>query len=109
VVSHGLDWRALFINPDTPASHAIGYQLGPLGVGHGETSCLMLPAVCKWNAAQGANIARQQACVDILMNDAEVRRLMSGRNNADLGDILDSVIRELGMPRTAEKCRNRQG
>jgi alcohol dehydrogenase class IV len=100
VVSHGLDWRALFINPDTPASHAIGSQLGPLGVGHGETSCLMLPAVCKWNAAQGANNARQQACVDILMKDPEVRRLMSGRNNADLGEILDSVIRELGMPRT---------
>tara|TARA_R110002060_G_scaffold50100_5_gene60949 strand:+ start:260 stop:688 length:429 start_codon:yes stop_codon:yes gene_type:complete len=25
-------------------SHAIGHQLGPLGVGHGETSCIMLPA-----------------------------------------------------------------
>ena len=25
-------------------SHGIGYQLGPLGVGHGETSCIMLPA-----------------------------------------------------------------
>ena len=60
----------------------------------------MLPAVCKWNAAQGANNARQQAYVDILMGDPEVRRLMTGRNNADLGDILDAVIRELGMPRT---------
>jgi alcohol dehydrogenase class IV len=63
----------------------------------------MLPAVCKWNAAQGANNARQQACIDILMRDAEVRRLMSSRKNADLGDILDAVIRELGMPRTLKE------
>jgi alcohol dehydrogenase class IV len=88
---------------DTPASHAIGHQLGPLGVGHGETSCIILPAVCKWNAAQGANNARQQACIDILMRDAEVRRLMSSRSNVDLGDILDVVIRELGMPRTLKE------
>jgi alcohol dehydrogenase class IV len=86
-----------------PASHAIGHQLGPLGVGHGETSCIMLPAVCKWNAAQGANNTRQQACIDILMRDAEVRHLMSSRKNADLGDILDAVIRELGMPRTLKE------
>jgi alcohol dehydrogenase class IV len=85
------------------ASHAIGHQLGPLGVGHGETSCIMLPAVCKWNAAQGANNARQQACIDILMKDAEVRHLMGSRKNADLGDILDAVIRELGMPRTLKE------
>ena len=60
----------------------------------------MLPAVCKWNAAQGSNNARQQACVDIMMKDQEVSRLISGRNDPDLGDILDAVIRELGMPRT---------
>lgn len=41
------------------ASHAIGHQLGPLGVGHGETSCIMLPAVCKWNLKVGANNDRQ--------------------------------------------------
>jgi alcohol dehydrogenase class IV len=92
--------QAAFVNSDTIASHAIGHQLGPLGVGHGQTSCIMLPAVCKWNAAQGANNARQQTCVDILLKDPEVRRLMSGRTNADLGDILDAIIRELGMPRT---------
>ncbi|KAI1676090.1 Iron-containing alcohol dehydrogenase [Pyrenophora tritici-repentis] len=28
------------------ASHGIGHQLGPLGVGHGETSCIILPWVC---------------------------------------------------------------
>jgi alcohol dehydrogenase class IV len=44
------------------ASHAIGHQLGPLGVGHGETSCVMLPAVCKFNAAKKANVERQEKC-----------------------------------------------
>lgn len=82
------------------ASHAIGHQLGPLGVGHGETSCIMLPAVCKWNAAKGANNERQHICVRILMKDPEVRRLMTSQKNPDLGDILDAVIRKLGMPRT---------
>lgn len=41
------------------ASHAIGHQLGPLGVSHGETSCILLPAVCKYNAVKGANCERQ--------------------------------------------------
>lgn len=103
MVSNGYDWRVLMLNSPIPASHAIGHQLGPLGVGHGVTSCLMLPAVCKWNAAQGANNARQQACVEILMREHEVRRLMNGRENADLGDILDSIIRELGMPRSLKE------
>jgi alcohol dehydrogenase class IV len=35
------------------ASHGIGHQLGPLGVGHGETSCVMLPYVLMWNYLHG--------------------------------------------------------
>ena len=32
------------------ASHGIGYLLGSIGsVPHGQTSCVMLPAVLKWN------------------------------------------------------------
>jgi alcohol dehydrogenase class IV len=103
VVRSDLNLQAQLANLDILASHAIGHQLGPLGVGHGVTSCLMLPAVCKWNAAQGANNARQQACIDILMKDPEVRRLINGQNISDLGDILDAVIRELGMPRTLKE------
>ena len=34
------------------------------------------------------------------MKDQVVSRLISGRNDPDLGDVLDAVIRELGMPRT---------
>jgi maleylacetate reductase len=36
----------------TGASHGIGYALGAtFGVAHGHTSCVMLPAVLKWNAS----------------------------------------------------------
>lgn len=31
------------------ASHGIGHQLGPLGVDHGHTSRVLLPAVLKYN------------------------------------------------------------
>ena len=38
----------------TGASHGIGYVLGSgFGMVHGETSCVMLPAVLQWNAAEG--------------------------------------------------------
>ena len=44
----------------TGASHGIGYALGAtFGVAHGHTSCVMLPAVLRWNAA--INAGRQEA------------------------------------------------
>jgi maleylacetate reductase len=44
----------------TGASHGIGYALGStFGVAHGHTSCVMLPAVLRWNAA--VNGGRQEA------------------------------------------------
>ncbi|KAL3479422.1 hypothetical protein BJX99DRAFT_268361 [Aspergillus californicus] len=84
------------------ASHAIGHQLGPLGVGHGETSCILLPAVCKYNAARGANNERQAFCRGVLLEDLTVREVLTrdGAGSPDLGDVLDLLIRELGMPRT---------
>ncbi|KFZ11173.1 hypothetical protein V502_07707 [Pseudogymnoascus sp. VKM F-4520 (FW-2644)] len=87
------------------ASHAIGHQLGPLGVGHGETSCILLPAVCKYNAAQNANNERQKAVLDLLLRDETVRDLVKSDDLAelDLGDVLDRVIRKLGMPRSLKE------
>ncbi|RHZ55217.1 iron-containing alcohol dehydrogenase [Aspergillus thermomutatus] len=86
------------------ASHGIGHQLGPLGVGHGETSCILLPAVCKFNAKHGANREQQERVRQFLVRNAEVARVLRDRNveasAADLGDVLDAVIRELGMPRS---------
>ncbi|KAL4896487.1 hypothetical protein BDV59DRAFT_198860 [Aspergillus ambiguus] len=86
------------------ASHGIGHQLGPLGVGHGETSCILLPAVCKFNARHNANTARQARVRDFLLAQPVVAELLRRRSvdvsAADLGDLLDAVIRELGMPRS---------
>ncbi|RAH70224.1 iron-containing alcohol dehydrogenase [Aspergillus aculeatinus CBS 121060] len=87
------------------ASHGIGHQLGPLGVGHGETSCILLPAVCKYNAAHGANRDRQEKLKQFLVKRAEVVEVLRRQgkeelDQVDLGDVLDAVIRELGMPRS---------
>ncbi|VUC37784.1 unnamed protein product [Clonostachys rosea] len=90
------------------ASHAIGHQLGPLGVGHGETSCVALPAVCKFNARKNANIKEQQGVLNLLTKQPEVQSLLSSDDKftpdqkLDLGDVLDLIIRRLGMPRSLE-------
>jgi maleylacetate reductase len=56
-------WQAIAASAagvPTGASHGIGYALGAtFGVAHGHTSCVMLHAVLKWNAA--VNAERQKA------------------------------------------------
>jgi maleylacetate reductase len=70
------------------ASHGIGYVLGAeFDIPHGHTSCIMLPAVMRWN--KPAN-AERQALVSAAMSQA-------GR---DAGDVLDTFIAALGMPRS---------
>ncbi|MEM7191220.1 MAG: iron-containing alcohol dehydrogenase, partial [Pseudomonadota bacterium] len=72
------------------ASHGIGYVLGAVfGIPHGYTSCLMLPAVMRWN--KSANADRQ----------AEVSAAM-GEPGLDAGDVLDKFIGGLGLPRSLE-------
>ncbi|KAL9561870.1 hypothetical protein ACKAV7_013793 [Fusarium commune] len=96
--------RAVSSGVPLGASHAIGHQLGPLNVGHGETSCILLPAVCKFNARKNANNDRQRRTVDILLKQDTVKSLLADKKvsegEVDLGDILDLIIRELEMPRT---------
>lgn len=86
------------------ASHAIGHMLGPFGVGHGQTSGILLPAVCKYNALHRANLDRQAIVTTILWGVPEMRRLAENKglkeDRADLGDLLDVLVRALGMPRT---------
>ena len=52
-------WQAIAANAagvPNGASHGIGYVLGAsYGVAHGHTSCVMLPAVLKWNAEVNAD------------------------------------------------------
>jgi alcohol dehydrogenase class IV len=93
------------------ASHGIGHMLGPLGkVGHGETSCILLPAVCKYNAKHGGEDirARQKTVREILWaipvakERFEKRGLKEGE--ADLGDLIDVVVRELGLKRSLKEA-----
>jgi maleylacetate reductase len=70
------------------ASHGIGYVLGAVfDIPHGHTSCIMLPAVMRWN--KPAN-AERQALVAAAM----------GHPGEDAADVLDSFISGLGMPRS---------
>ena len=70
------------------ASHGIGYVLGAVfGIPHGHTSCIMLPAVMRWN--EPANAARQRL----------VSAAMGSPGQA-AGDVLDGFIASLGMPRS---------
>jgi len=75
------------------ASHGIGYVLGAVfDVPHGHTSCVMLPAVMRWNKSANAD---RQALVAAALGDAD----------ADAGDQLDALIRGLGMPRSLAEVK----
>jgi maleylacetate reductase len=70
------------------ASHGIGYVLGAaFDVPHGHTSCIMLPAVMRWNKAANAE---RQAIVAAAM----------GHAGEDAGELLDAFISGLRMPRS---------
>jgi maleylacetate reductase len=70
------------------ASHGIGYVLGAaFDIPHGHTSCIMLPAVMRWNKAANPD---RQAMVAAAM----------GHLGDDAGDLLDTFIGDLGMPRS---------
>ncbi|KAI0452212.1 putative Fe-containing alcohol dehydrogenase [Xylaria acuta] len=73
----------------------IRHQLDPAGVGHGETSRILGPAVCKYNYAKKANDDAHAAAV------FEERGLK--RETADLGDLMDAIFRALGLPRTLKE------
>jgi maleylacetate reductase len=69
------------------ASHGIGYVLGAVfDVPHGHTSCIMLPAVMRWNMSVNAE---RQALVAAAM----------GHPGEDAAALLDAFIAGLGMPR----------
>ena len=70
------------------ASHGIGYVLGAVfDIPHGHTSCIMLPAVMRWNKQENAH---RQALVAAAM----------GHPGEDAADVLDTFITGLGMPRS---------
>jgi maleylacetate reductase len=72
------------------ASHGIGYVLGAaFDIPHGHTSCIMLPAVMRWNRA--ANAERQ----------ARVAAAM-GSPGGEAAEALHALIAGIGMPRSLE-------
>src|SRR5664279_1125862 len=74
-------------------SHGIGYVLGAeFGVPHGYTSCVMLPSVMRWNKSDNAE---RQELVSTAM----------GKPGKDAADVLDSFIRDLGLPRSLQDVR----
>ncbi|KAF1990534.1 putative Fe-containing alcohol dehydrogenase [Aulographum hederae CBS 113979] len=81
-------------------SHAIGHQLGPLGVAHGETSCILLPAVCRFN--RRVNEERQRKVEEILWGVKEMEGVLRKRGlkkeEAELGDMLKAIIEKLDLP-----------
>ncbi|MFT5394144.1 MAG: maleylacetate reductase [Gammaproteobacteria bacterium] len=88
-------WASMEHNEDgvpMGASHGIGHVLGgSCGVPHGHTSCVMLPAVLRWNAlANTSEIHQRQALVSEAM----------GRAGDDAADVIDDFVRGLGLPRT---------
>lgn len=88
------------------ASHGIGHQLGPYGVPHGETSCIMLPSVCKYNAS--VNGDKQKEICAMLWQDDEIASLLTElgmqKSANDLGDILKAIFKYLGMPTTLSEA-----
>jgi maleylacetate reductase len=88
-----LSMGALVSGVPMGASHGIGYVLGAgHDVPHGHTSCVMLPAVMRWN--KSVNGERQ----------AQVAAAM-GQPGKDAADALDQLIRGLGMPRSLREVK----
>lgn len=88
------------------ASHGVGHIMGPIVVGYGETSCILLPAVCKYNArATEEKQARiREVLWDIpLCRGAFLQQRPARGSKAVLGDLLDVVVRALGVPRTLKE------
>ncbi|KAK4174678.1 Dehydroquinate synthase-like protein [Triangularia setosa] len=91
------------------ASHGIGHQLGPLGVGHGETSCVMLASVLRWNlknAVVGEDgrwvEERQRKVLEVFWENATVAEALQGRGlsreTASAGDAIEAYVAALGLP-----------
>lgn len=98
--------RALSYGIPMGGSHGIGHQLGPLGVGHGETSCIMLPPILKYNFMYGDDKVRnaQRKVLDLLWAESPVADVLERRGlereSSDAGDVVGAIISELGMPRS---------
>ncbi len=77
------------------ASHGIGHSLGAVtGVSHGHTSCVLLPAVLRWNRELPENAERQAAVAHAL-----------GRRDGDAAQAVEDLIAALGLPLSLRELR----
>jgi maleylacetate reductase len=78
------------------ASHGIGYVLGAtFGISHGHTSCVMLPAVLRWNAAVNAD--RQRGLSEAMGEPAGEAAMLVADLVATLGQ--PGSLRAVGIAR----------
>ena len=98
----GLDlMKSLALRTALRGSRGIEQQLGPLGVPHGETSYITPPPVINYNARVNAD--KQAKVLDTIRSNVGVATVLEGRGlkkgRSDMGDVLDAIIRELGLLR----------
>ena len=75
-------------NVSMGASHGLGYLLGSIcSVPHGYTSCVMLPAVLKWN--ESFNLKEQKLISKAL-----------GRPALSASEAVSELISDIGLPQT---------
>jgi alcohol dehydrogenase class IV len=73
---------------DYGASHGIGHSLGAVTqLSHGYTSCVLLPAVLRWNREEPDNKARQKLIAERM-----------GRTDGDAAQAVEDLISSLGLP-----------
>lgn len=85
--------------PMMGASHAIGHILGPLfDVPHGETSCVVLPSVLRWNAEVGSGQQQRQHRVTRAFQEAYARCPAASGAATSAADCVAALVRELGLP-----------
>ncbi|PYI12630.1 Fe-containing alcohol dehydrogenase [Aspergillus sclerotiicarbonarius CBS 121057] len=94
---------SFFYDGPAGASHGIGHQLGPLGVSHGDTSAILMPAVAKFN--KPAVQAQQDALLrEGFWSEPKIAKVLHTHglkeDTADLSQALDAVIRALHLPRS---------
>jgi len=99
-------WKAsLAVVREVPmgGSHAIGHILGPVGnVPHGVTSCVMCPAVLRYNYR--VNSKQQDEIKEMLIRNGIVKELgLQDKPDLQLWQILATFIRYIGMPQSLKE------
>ncbi len=73
-------------------SHAIGHQLGAVGIPHGVTSCIMLPHVMRFLEPV---TQEQQASMAVVLAEAQG----DTEDGASAADLMERLFDQLGVPR----------